>query len=114
MVFLIAALLISLGIFILIIGVFGIFKIHYIMNRLHSAAMLDSLGLFLIAAGAMLIYGFSFETLKLFMIVILFWVASPVCSHLLTNLEYYTNPELDDECRIAPLEEIFPDNGEES
>ncbi len=101
----IAGIFILAGIVVLISGVIGIFRIRYVLNRLHAAAMLDSLGLFLITIGMVVINGFSFDSLKLFMVVVLFWVASPVCSHLLAALETSTNPELEKDCEIMQADE---------
>ncbi len=105
-VFFIAAVLITLGILILVIGVIGIFRIKYVLNRLHSAAMLDSLGLFLIALGVMVIKGFSYDSAKLLVMICLFWIASPICSHLLTSLEVATNKDYKKDARVVRIEEL--------
>jgi multicomponent Na+:H+ antiporter subunit G len=102
----IAAIFILAGLLVFISGVIGIFRIKYALNRLHSAAMLDSLGLLLITTGLIIIKGFSFNSLKLLLILGLFWIASPVCSHLLTALEVSTNPDLKDNCEIIDISEF--------
>ncbi len=101
----VAAVFILAGILVLLAGVIGIFRMKYALNRLHSAAMVDSLGLFLITAGMIVISGFTVDSLKLILIVALFWVASPVCSHLLAALEVSTNEDLKDSCQIMSTEE---------
>ena len=83
--FFFSALLIISGMAVLAVGVIGIFRFKYVLNRLHAAAMLDSLGLLLILAGVMVIRGFSYDSAKLLMMIALFWIASPVCSHLLAQ-----------------------------
>lgn len=98
--FLIAALLIMMGIIIMAIQLLAVFKLKYVLNRMHGAAMGDSMGIFLIIAGLMVIYGFSYASLKLLAILVLFWFASPVCSHLLAKLEVSTNDELEKECEV--------------
>lgn len=95
------------GILVLTASVIGIFRIKYALNRLHSAAMVDSLGLFLITIGMIIINGFSLDSLKLMLIIGLFWVASPVCSHLLSAIEASTNPELRKDCDIMEIPEIM-------
>ena len=95
-----AALLIAAGVVIMAIGVFGVFRIKYALNRMHAAAMGDSLGILLIAAGVMLIFGLSFTTLKILCVVLLFWIAAPTCSHLLAGFEASTNENLSDECEV--------------
>ena len=96
----ISEIFIVMGIIVLVSGVVGIFRIKYVLNRLHSAAMVDSLGLLLITIGIIIYNGFSFDSVKLFLIVLLFWIAAPVCSHLVAALEVSTNPEIDKDCEI--------------
>ncbi len=105
--FMISATLIVFGLIILIIGVIGVFRIKYVLNRLHSAAMIDSLGLLLITAGVMVLRGFSFDSAKLLMMVAIFWIASPLCSHLLASLEVSTNRDYRKDAEVANLEDIM-------
>lgn len=104
--FLPAAALVCAGVAVMVVGTLGVFRIRYALNRLHAAAMGDTLGLGLAAAGLALLFGWSMATVKLALIVLLFWLASPVCSHLLASLEASTNEELDKHCRIVPLDEL--------
>ena len=96
--FIIAAILIMTGILIMVIQTFGVFRLKYALNRMHAAAMGDSLGIMMVILGMMVIYGFSFASLKLLLIV--FWFASPVCSHLLAKLEVSTNEQIEEECEV--------------
>lgn len=98
-----AAALIAGGVAMMSIAVLGVFRIRYVLNRLHSAAMGDSLGLLLVVLGLIVLYGWSLSSVKLLLILALFWLTSPVCSHLLASLEAFTNEKLKDECRILPL-----------
>ena len=98
-----AAILVLAGSFIMFCGTFGVFRIRYALNRLHAAAMLDSLGMFFLTAGVICVYGFSFSSLKALALLVLFWTASPVGSHLLSSLEAETNPNLSEECEIIHL-----------
>lgn len=98
--FVVAAVLIMIGILIMAIQTFGVFKLHYVLNRMHAAAMGDSLGIFMIILGLIVIFGASYASVKLVLVLVLFWFASPVCSHLLTKLEVSTNEHLDEECEV--------------
>ena len=89
--FIIAAVLIMIGILIMVIQTFGVFKLSYALNRMHAAAMGDSLGIMMIVLGMMVIYGISFASLKLLTVLVVFWFASPICSHLLAKLEVSMN-----------------------
>lgn len=88
-----AALFIVSGLFIEICSVFGVFRLKYILNRMHAAAMGDTLGIALILIGLIIVRGFGFDSLKFVMIIALLWLASPVSSHLITLLETTIDPE---------------------
>ena len=100
-----AALLIAAGVALIAVSTFGVFRIRYVLNRLHAAAIGDSLGMPLTAAGLAILYGWSMATVKLLLVVVLFWLASPVCSHLLSSLEVSTNEKVEENCRVVPLPE---------
>ena len=38
--------------------------------------------------------GFSFDSLKLFLVILFFWMASPVSGHMISRLEVMTDEEL--------------------
>ena len=90
---LVAALLIA-GLFCFASAVIGAWKFGFVLNRLHAAGIGDSLGLLCIAASMMLYSGIGMEMGKLLVIVIFQWITSPVSSHFLSQIEYYTNPSL--------------------
>ncbi len=91
--YIIAGILLLIGISIVCIATFGIFKFKYVLNRMHAAAMCDTLALMICLLGVSVLYGISFITLKLILIIIFLWLASPVSSHLIARLEVTTNPE---------------------
>ena len=111
--FIAAAVFIIPGVVIMILETFGIFHIKYVLNRMHAAAMGDSLGILLIACGVMICFGLSFATLKILCIVLLFWVAAPTCSHLVTGFEVFTNDHLEDECELPEEAERIVKGGTE-
>ena len=98
--YLIAMVLILSGVVIACISTFGIFKFKYVLNRMHAAAMCDTLALMFTLLGVAVIYGFSFTTLKLIIIISMLWLASPVSSHLIARLEVATNEEIEKECEV--------------
>lgn len=93
------ALLLS-GLVIFLIELYGIFHLGYVLNRMHAAAMGDTLGISFSLVGLMIFSGFNFTTLKMMLIVIFLWIASPVSSHMLANLEFSTNEKLKKHCQI--------------
>lgn len=102
------ALLLS-GLIIFLIELYGVFHLKYVLNRMHAAAMGDTLGISFSLVGLMIFSGLKFTTLKMMLIVIFLWLASPVSSHLLARLEVVTNEKLENHCQsysdLAVLEE---------
>ena len=83
--------LIVIGIMTMCVAVLGVFRFHYVLNRMHMAAFGDTFGIGVSLLGLMIINGFHFSTLKLALIIIFLWCASPVSSHLIARLEAATN-----------------------
>ena len=95
-------LLVGLGIFLL--QIFGVFKFKYVLNRMHAAAMGDTLGIGVSLTGLMLLSGINFTSLKMALIIVFLWLASPVSSHLISRLEVVTNEHLAQDCELPPEE----------
>lgn len=98
--FIVGAGMLLCGLLIFLIEVYGVFHLDYALNRMHAAAMGDTLGISFSLIGLMIFCGLNFTTLKLALIVIFFWFASPVCSHMLSRLEVTTNENLKEHCVI--------------
>ena len=71
-------------------AVLGANRFGFIMNRLHAAGIGDTLGLFLVAVSIIIGDGFHMQELKMLMILVFMTFTSPVSSHFLTQLEYFT------------------------
>lgn len=102
------ALLLLAGLVIFMIELYGIFHFKYVLNRMHAAAMGDTLGISFSLVGLMILTGLNFTTLKMMLIVVFLWLASPVSSHLLARLEVATNEDLKEHCQV-----LADDTGEE-
>ncbi len=98
--FLIAAVLLTGGLAIMCIGVIGVYRFKYVLNRMHAAAMNDTLGILLIMLGLIVMSGFTFTSLKLLLIILMLWLSSPVASHLIGRLEITTNENITDEMEV--------------
>lgn len=95
------------GLSIFLIEIYGVFHFNYVLNRMHAAAMGDTLGISFSLVGLMIFSGLNFTTLKMALIVILLWIASPVSSHLLAKVEFTTNENLEKHCKIySRLEDL--------
>lgn len=97
--FIVATLFIVMGVFVAVTATFGTYKFKFTLSRMHAAAMGDTLGISFVLVGLMVINGFGFETLKLLLILMFLWFASPVASHLLARLEFAVDKEAK-ECEV--------------
>ncbi len=96
---------ILIGITIFCVELIGVFRYKYVLNRMHAAAMGDTLGISFSMVGLMIFSGLNFTTLKMALVVLFLWCASPVSSHLIARLEAETNENLSKDCCICKEEE---------
>ena len=101
--FFLGAAFLLIGLIAFVLEVFGVFKFHYVLNRMHAAAVGDTLGLGASLVGLMILNGFQFSTLKMGLVILFLWCASPVSSHLISRMETATNPDLEKECEVTQL-----------
>lgn len=104
--FLIGAGLLLFGLGIFVVEMIGVFRFRYVLNRMHAAAMGDTLGIGFSLLGLIVMCGFSFTSLKLFLIIVFLWFASPVSSHLIARLEVTTDEEPEKHYRRVALKEL--------
>lgn len=83
-----------LGLIFMILAVFGANRFDRALNRMHAAAMGDTLGILFVFLGLILMRGFSMDSLKLFLVILFFWMASPVSGHMISRLEVMTDEKL--------------------
>ena len=88
------------GLVIFVLQLFGVFKFKYVLNRMHSAAMGDTLGIGVSLVGLILLSGWNITSLKMALIIVFLWMASPVSSHLIARLEVITNEHLEENCEL--------------
>ena len=88
------------GLCVFAVQVFGVFKFNYVLNRMHAAAMGDTLGIGISLVGLIILSGWNFASLKMALIIVFLWNASPVSSHLIARLEATTNPHLERCCEL--------------
>lgn len=95
------------GLFFMIVAVFGVNRFHKALNRMHAAALGDTLGILFVILGLILIRGFSMDSLKLFLVILFFWIASPVSGHMISRLQVMTDKELGEVVLIHREEEAY-------
>lgn len=103
----VGCLFILIGMVIFFTELFGVFHFKYVLNRMHAAAMGDTLGISACLIGLMIFSGFNFTTLKMFLIIVFLWFASPVSSHVLSRLEAATNENLSAHCELYEDVEVL-------
>ena len=103
----VGAALLLCGLIIFLIELYGIFHLKYVLNRMHAAAMGDTLGISFSLVGLMIFSGWNFTTLKMALIIVFLWFASPVSSHLLARLEVSTNDKLEEHCKVYTEMEVL-------
>ena len=94
--FILTAVLVLAGLVFCGIGVYGMFKFKYAANRMHAAAIVDTMGISLCMIGFAISAPDLFSGLKIALVVVFWWLSSPVASHLLCRLEMTTNEQRDE------------------
>lgn len=92
--FAVSAVCLVTGLVFMVLAVFGVNRFRHALNRMHAAAMGDTLGILFVFLGLILMRGFSMDSLKLFVVILFFWVASPVSGHMISRLEAMTDEDL--------------------
>ena len=92
--FVLSAVLVIAGLIVMCLGVIGVYRFKYVLNRMHAAAMNDTMGIALVMLGLIVMSGFTFTSLKLLLVILMLWLSSPVSSHLIGRLEVTTNEDI--------------------
>ena len=91
--FTLTAVLVLAGLAFCCIGVYGMFKFKYAANRMHAAAVVDTMGISLCMLGFAISAPDLFSGLKIVLVIVFWWLSSPVASHLLCRLEITTDEQ---------------------
>jgi len=95
----IAAAFLVAGAMVFLLSLLGVFRFGYVLNRLHASAVSDTLGTLCTVLGLILIFGWSWASLKLIVIVITMWISGPVCTNRIAAEELATSDEYKKHCR---------------
>ncbi|MBQ8618061.1 MAG: monovalent cation/H(+) antiporter subunit G [Clostridia bacterium] len=98
--FYLTAALVLAGLVFCCIGVYGVFKFKYAVNRMHAAAIVDTLGISLCMLGFAVSAPDLFSGLKIVLVIVFWWLSSPVASHLLCRLEITTDEQRSEYMRV--------------
>lgn len=94
--FILTAVLLLGAVFSFAAAVLGVSRFEFVLNRLHAAGIGDTLGLLLVVAALVVASGIGFESLKLILLIFFMWFTSPVSTHFVAQVEYFTNRYLED------------------
>lgn len=83
----IGAVLFGLGMIVFCISVLGIFRLNYVLQRIHSQALGDTMGLCLTLVGIMVLCGWNIFTVKMLIVLVFMWIASAISTHLIGKME---------------------------
>mgnify|MGYP002541282525 CR=1 FL=1 len=83
----IAGIFICMGTIVFALSLLGIYRLKYVMNRMHAAAMGDTMGPGLVVIG-LIILGHD--------VFLFFWMSSPIASHMIGKVEMLTNKDYDE------------------
>ncbi|MGM9604940.1 MAG: cation:proton antiporter [Faecousia sp.] len=89
--FVLAAVLLLCGVVAGAISILGVFRFHFVMNRMHCAAILDTISMAGILGGLMVATGSMEYIPKLLAALLVLWVGSPIASHLVGRMEIATD-----------------------
>mgnify|MGYP001029843053 FL=1 len=101
--FVLTALFLCAGLFLLLIGVVSQYRFHYVLNRMHAASMGDSLGLLMVLTGLCLSCNDGWVIVKFLLTALFLWLTSPTASHLIARLELTTNEHPEQEMEMIDL-----------
>ena len=89
--FWLSVILLGFGVLCCLLGILGVYKFKFVMNRMHCAAILDTLGIAGIIGGLLVASASGAYIPKLLAILAILWVGSPIASHLVGRLEVSTD-----------------------
>lgn len=101
----IGILAIGMGTIVFCLELFGVYRFRFILNRMHFAGTGDTMGLACIMIGAAIVNGLDWGSLKFLLVLVFFWFASPVSSHLIARLVLDTTEDLDKHVKVLDEEE---------
>lgn len=80
-----ASLLILIALFFMFFGVLGLFRFKDFYARILISSKIETVGFLTIMIGLMLFSGFSFASLKIFLILLLMIITNPLSTHAIAR-----------------------------
>ena len=92
----ISYIIIAIGIFFMLIGLFGIYRFKNFYPRMLVASKVDTVGLFTIIIGVVLQQGVSFFSAKVLLIAAILFIMSPLVTHIVTRSAYLSGYKVEE------------------
>lgn len=92
----IAAICIIIGLLVFLCGTYGVFRLKYVLNKMHAAALGDTMGLLMIVLGLIILSSNVFVIAKFVLVILFFWLTSPIATHMLAKVELLTNKDAEE------------------
>ena len=101
--FVLATVFLASGILVFGVATLGLYRLKYVLNRIHASSKCDTLGGMLMLIGICIITGFTFTTLKIIALVVFVWLTNPLAIFMIGRAEILTNPNLEEEVSILDV-----------
>ena len=95
-----AAASIALGLVCCCIAMYGVYRMDYVLSRIHAAAIIDTLGTLLIFIGMILLRGLGWASAKIVLILAFQWLTSPVSTHRISKVETMSSQNYEKHCEV--------------
>jgi len=92
----IAAICIIIGIFVFLCSILGVYRFKYVMNKMHAAALGDTMGIFFVILGLLILGKDIFHMIKYALIILFFWLSSPIATHMIAKVELLTEKDCEE------------------
>ena len=96
-----AAIMVGLGVICCCVAMYGVYRMDYVLSRIHAAAIIDTLGTLLIFVGMILLRGLGWASAKILLILAFQWLTSPISTHRISTAELMSNPHYDKHCEVT-------------
>jgi len=83
-----AIFLIVVGLFFLVVGSIGMLRLPDVFSRAHALSLTDSLGAVFVLLGLAVYEGFSFNFLRILVVLFLIYLLNPVIAHATIRAAY--------------------------
>lgn len=81
----------GVGVICVVLGLLGVYRFRFVLDRMHCASILDTMGMFFILLSLALASRSLAYLPKLLLLLVFLWIGSPIASHLVSRLEVSTD-----------------------